>query len=411
MFAFLCVLAGLLAVFAVVSVATWIWYVPLIVRVFGETPWLQPRQFPAVPGAEECRFTTSDGLVLRGSYLPTTAPSRRGVILFGHELGGNRWGATGYAGELRDRGFDVFTFDFRNHGQSDSLLGYQPMPWLTEYEVADLQAALDYLCSRPDADPAGVGLFGVSRGGNAALCVAAADERVRAVVTDGAFPIDAMLRHYIRRFMGIYVRIPLVADYLPDFCLISYYQWAKLLLGLRRRCRFVNVEQACRRVWQPVFMIHGERDRYIPTGMAETLRHALSGRSKLWVVPGVKHNGAVAEVQQEYHRRIWRFFQRHLAAQAPAPLRSTRRRGRPRRHRRPASRCRACPDYLPTRNGWEKQTAPLARDSLPVPPMVGIARRKHNVTGAAVTATGHRIAGTSGCHRALGKRDPSRDWR
>ena len=73
-----------------------------------------------------------------------------------------------------------------------------------------------------------------------------------------------MLRHYIRRFMNIYVRIPLVARYLPDFCLISYYKCAKFLVGLRRGCRFVNVEQACRRVRQPVFMIHGERDITCP---------------------------------------------------------------------------------------------------------------------------------------------------
>ena len=66
-------------------------------------------------------------------------------MVFCHELGGDRWGAGGYAGELRNSGFDIFTFDFRNHGLSDSLPGYQPMPWLTEYEMADVQAAVDYV--------------------------------------------------------------------------------------------------------------------------------------------------------------------------------------------------------------------------------------------------------------------------
>ena len=141
--------------------------------------------------------------------------------------------------------------------------GYRPTPWLTRHELADVQAAIDYLCDRPDADPHGIGIFGISRGGNAALCVAAGDPRVRAIVTDGAFPLDATIRHYIRRFMRIYVRIPLV-DHLPDVCLISYCAWAKLLIGLKRRCRFISVEQACRHVRQPVFMIHGERDMLHP---------------------------------------------------------------------------------------------------------------------------------------------------
>jgi uncharacterized protein len=313
MFTLVYILAALLIGFVAACVITWIWYVPAIIRGFGETPWLQPRQFAPLEGMEECQCTTGDGLVLRGSYLPTPAAIRQGVIVFCHELGGDRWGAAGYAGHLRERGFDIFTFDFRNQGQSDALPHYQPMPWLTAYEVADLQAAINYVCSRPDADSRGIGLFGISRGGNAALCVAAADPRVRAVVTDGAFPIDAMLKHHIRRFMRIFVRIPLVADYLPDACLFSYYQWAKYLLGVRRRCRFINVEQACRRVRQPVFMIHGERDMYVPPKLAGALRGSLSGRSKLWIVPGVKHNGAVAGMEELYHRRIWRFFNRHLA--------------------------------------------------------------------------------------------------
>ena len=50
----------------------------------------------------------------------------------------------------------------------------------------------------------------------------------------------------------------------------------------------------------------------MPLKVAEMLRGCLSGRSKFWTVPGVKHNGAAAGAKDEYHRRIWPFFQRHL---------------------------------------------------------------------------------------------------
>ncbi len=43
------------------------------------------------------------------------------------------------------------------------------MQWTTDHEVRDLRAALAYLRTRPDHDPAGFGLFGVSRGGTTAL--------------------------------------------------------------------------------------------------------------------------------------------------------------------------------------------------------------------------------------------------
>ena len=304
---------GLLAAFAVFSAFTWVWFVPLIMRVFAQPPWLPANILAPVGGAEECRFSTRDGLVLRGSYLPTLAATRQGVIVYCHEFAGDRWGALPYIERLRQHGFDIFTFDFRNHGASDCLPNYQPLHWLTQYELEDVLAAVDYVCSRRDAASHGIGLIGVSRGANAALCAAAMDGRVRAVVTDGAFPVGPMQRHYIRRFMSIYIRVPLLAEKLPDICLVSYCEWAKFLLGLRRRCRFINIEQVARRVHCPVFMIHGKRDGYIPLEVARDLRTRLAGRSKMWIVPGVKHNGAILLATEEYHRRTWRFFRKYLA--------------------------------------------------------------------------------------------------
>ena len=45
------------------------------------------------------------------------------------------------------------------------------MQWTTDHEIRDLRAALAYLRTRDDHDPAGFGLFGVSRGGTTALIV------------------------------------------------------------------------------------------------------------------------------------------------------------------------------------------------------------------------------------------------
>ena len=56
--------------------------------------------------------------------------------------------------------------------------GYEPMEWVTEFEVADFIAALAYLKSRPHAHPIGVGLFGISKGAGAGLLAAANDPYV-----------------------------------------------------------------------------------------------------------------------------------------------------------------------------------------------------------------------------------------
>ena len=63
---------------------------------------------------------------------------------------------------------------------------------------------LAYLKTRPDADPRGVGFFGISKGGGAGLFAASRDPWVRGCVTDGAFATYATLVPYMRQWFRIY---------------------------------------------------------------------------------------------------------------------------------------------------------------------------------------------------------------
>ena len=116
-------------------------YASVLVRIFEEKPlFVIPRGTPLAK-AEQVRFPTSDGLMLFGCYLKTPKP-RRGVILFGLEFGSNCWSCWPYVEHLVDNGFDVFAFESRNQGGSDSCPGYEPMQWVTNHEVRDTESAL-----------------------------------------------------------------------------------------------------------------------------------------------------------------------------------------------------------------------------------------------------------------------------
>jgi hypothetical protein len=142
-------------------------WLDLIVRIFQERPlFVIPRGQPR-EGAEDVRFFTPGGLRLRGCYLKTSARERTGVVLFGLEFGSNRWSCLPYCEHLLDSGFDVFAFETRGQGESDAQPGYEPLQWVTNHEVRDTQAALAYLKARSDADPRGVGFFGISKGAGA----------------------------------------------------------------------------------------------------------------------------------------------------------------------------------------------------------------------------------------------------
>lgn len=301
-------------------------YVPIMVRIFGEPPMLLPDDSPTTDDGEDVDVVTADGLTLRGTYLRATCPTRLGVIAFCHELRGNRWSAVRYLEPLRDAGYDVFTFDFRNHGDSDKVKGYQPLPWLIHDELDDVRAVIDYLTARPDADPNGIGLLGVSKGGTAALCAAAGDPRVRAIVTDGAFPTEGMQVHFTRRYMSIYVGEGWWLSRFPELPLVLLSKWGRALVGRRVGCSYVHVESFARRVKQPVLMIHGEKDSMIPLSVGARLRGYLAGTTKMWVVPRAKHNTALGVANEEYHLRLTRFFARHLSSREK-PARISQRTG------------------------------------------------------------------------------------
>ena len=306
-------LVALLVTIVVGHVIAWILYVPMTVRVFGESPWLPAPWREPLHGGEDVEFVTDDGLRLGGTYLATEKRDRKGVIVFCHELNGDRWSCAPYVEDLRQRGYDIFTFDFRNHGTSSRSPDYEPLPWVTTFELADVRAAIDYLSSRVDASPGGIGLLGISKGGTVALCATAYDPRVRALIVDGACPTERMQLYYVRRFAKIFARSSWLLTRLPNISLRTTNALTRFILGRRRNCRFVNVDIAARKIRQPVLMIHGRCDNHIPLEIVQNLRATMSKGTKLWAISEAKHNGSISVVRETYHRRIARFFQRTLA--------------------------------------------------------------------------------------------------
>jgi len=293
-------------------------YLGVIVRIFEEKPlFVVPRGEPP-SDAEEVEFRTADGLLLRGSYVRARYGQRRGLVLFGHEFGSNRWSYRHYVAHLLDNGFDIFAFDFRNHGDSDGEKEYEPLQWVTDREVQDLQAALAYVKTRPDYPAQGVGFFGVSRSGGAGICVAARDPAIRCLVTDGAFATCTTMIPYMRKWVRIYSDRLRLQHWLPEWVYRLVAMIAVRHIGRQRGCRFPSVRLALRKIApRPILMIHGQADTYIKPEMAASLFAYARPPKELWLVPGAKHNLAWHVAPQEYQRRTLEFFEKHLASVSP----------------------------------------------------------------------------------------------
>ncbi len=299
-------------------------YCPVISRIFLERPVLAPLRLTPDDLGETVSFPSEDGLVLSGSYFRARTSSRTGVLVYCHEFLSDRWSFAPYIDGLRDHGFDVFSFDFRNHGESDVDPSYEPIQYATDHEVDDLRGALAYLRSRPDHDQAGFGLFGVSRGGAAAILAGAAEADVWGVVTDGAFPTHGTIIAYMVRWAGIYVRNTWLLAILPRFVYSFLANVSRRQSQRQLNCVFPSVERAAARLApRPWLQIHGERDAYIGVDIAQALFACAREPREQWLVADAKHNRCRELEPEAYALKLTEFVDRYAPRRPLAGLPSS----------------------------------------------------------------------------------------
>ena len=133
----------------------------------------------------------SEGVRLAGDlYRPADAGLEAGADTGGGEARAGVVLCHGYTGVkslylpdnarvLAEAGYVVLAFDYKGWGASEG-----PRTRLAPFSrVADTQAALTFLETRPGVDRARLGLYGTSYGGATAIWAAALDPRVRCVVS------------------------------------------------------------------------------------------------------------------------------------------------------------------------------------------------------------------------------------
>jgi uncharacterized protein len=299
-------------------------YVKLCLNIIRDTPpplAMGPRDFERIDG-EHVTFRAFDNLNLCGMFLFGTHGGRpKGMVIFAHEFSSDLYSCARYCRPLLAAGYDVFSFDFRGHGESSGEPGYQARQWPSEREVNDILGAIAYVedwLERRDR-PVEIGLFGISRGGGAAILAAQNNPAVKAIITDGAFSSDATLEYLMKRWAYIFAKVRFVYENHPP----QFWQFLRWLLfrecKRKLHCTFPSVRKALMRMSapRPILFIHGERDSYIPVEQSQLLYDLAPGPKSLWVVPGAKHNQSVIIRPEYYALRTVSFFNEHLAHPEP----------------------------------------------------------------------------------------------
>jgi uncharacterized protein len=245
---------------------------------------------------ENVEFKTSDGLTLKGWFIPSKNKDSKAVVIVGHGYPFSKSNVLGFAPFLHGE-YNLFFIDFRYFGESEGK--YTTVGWK---EQEDMKAAIKYLKTRNGIDKDKIGAMGFSLSASTMLLTKSSD--IKAIIADSPYAsLDRMTKESYRIFPG-FTKMP--------------FAWmtkllAKIFLGLN--VSDVSPEKSIKNLDTPVLLIHGDRDSQISVENSKLIYDSSNKDiTELWIVKGADHGQSYALSGNEYEQRILGFFDEHLSS-------------------------------------------------------------------------------------------------
>jgi fermentation-respiration switch protein FrsA (DUF1100 family) len=244
---------------------------------------------------EHVTLETFDGLKL-SCWFVQQKKKARGTIIYLHGVGDCKIAGVAFARSLYQRGFNIFLYDSRQHGESE---GYYCTYGF--YEKQDVSAVISYLHSRTDIKIGKIGVFGTSMGGAVAILAAAIDHRIAAVVSEGTY---TSLRVVFVDYQKRIIKLPW--HFLRNIALVQSQKLANF------KARLVAPIDDIKRVHVPLLIVHGKNDSFIKSDYSKLLYNAANEPKQLLLIEGADHNNVWDIGGEEYENFIASFFEKHL---------------------------------------------------------------------------------------------------
>jgi len=240
---------------------------------------------------ESISFRTSDSMLIKGWFIPAQNKKSDKTIIICHGYPFDKNNILGATYFLAER-FNLLLFDFRYFGESKgthTTVGYN--------EKKDFLGAVRYLKER---NLTKIGAMGFSLG--AATIIMANAKDVQAIVADSSYAnIDKMIERTYFIFPGM--------TKLPFVWLTRLY--TRVFLGISTKD--ISPLKDITKIKSPVLLIHGGRDSQIPVENSRMLYEASNKtRTEFWLVPDADHGYALNLYPEEYQKRVFDFFEKHV---------------------------------------------------------------------------------------------------
>jgi fermentation-respiration switch protein FrsA (DUF1100 family) len=244
---------------------------------------------------ENIMVDTFDGFKL-SCWLVKQSKKARGTVIYLHGVGDCKIGGVAFAKFLYGKGFNIFLYDSREHGESE---GYYCTYGF--YEKHDVSAVISYLQSRKDLKIGKIGIFGTSMGGAVAIQAAAIDQRIVAVISEGSY---TALRVVFVDYQKRIIKLPW--HFLRNIALLQSQKLANF------KARLVAPIEDIKRVHVPILIVHGKNDSFIKSDYSKLLYDAANEPKQLLLIDGAGHNNVWEIGGVKYEESIESFFKEHL---------------------------------------------------------------------------------------------------
>ncbi len=253
----------------------------------------------ATPGDHGLAYTevavrTADGVTLSGWYVPSTNGA---AVVLRHGAGSTRSDVLAHGVVLAREGYGVLMLDARGHGRSGGRA--MDFGWFGDQDV---RAGVDFVLAQPDVADGRVGVVGLSMGGEEAIGAAAGDDRIRAVVAEGAGQRVAPDKSWMPQVYGVRGRVQQILDQVT-------FTAADLLSSADPP---VPLRQAAGAAAPRPMLLIAAGARPDEGHAARDIQQGAPGSVTVWVVPGAGHIGGLATDPHAWERRVVGFLEVHL---------------------------------------------------------------------------------------------------
>jgi dienelactone hydrolase len=246
---------------------------------------------------ESVVLTTVDRVELAGWYVPS---ANRAAVVVLHGAGSTRSDVLDQAAVLAAHGFGALLVDARGHGES----GGQAMDFGWHGD-ADITAAISWLADRPEVDERRIGAVGLSMGGEEAIGATAADERIRAVVAEGATARCAADEAWLSDLFGVRGLVQEQVERLQD-----------RLTDLLTNAAVPTSARAAVEASDARYLLIAAGGVPDEGHAAAHVQAGAPDRVQTWVVPGAGHTQGLRADPAEWEARVTGFLATALGTQA-----------------------------------------------------------------------------------------------